>query len=78
MFTKAAEQDNASAQFNLKHMYVNGIGVPQNYQSAIKWFSKAAEQGNTVAQYNLAVMYDNGWGVEKKPGYGVDVVHPSC
>ena len=44
MFTKAAEQDNASAQFNLKHMYVNGIGVPQNYQSAIKWFSKAAEQ----------------------------------
>ena len=42
---------------------INGQGVPQDYEEAIKWYRLAAEQGYASAQYNLGVMYDNGDGV---------------
>jgi uncharacterized protein len=42
----AAEQGNASAQYNLGVMYEKGQGVPQDYKTAVKWFRLAAEQGN--------------------------------
>ena len=44
-------------------MYVNGEGVPQDYEKAIDWYTKSAEQGYAKAQYNLGWMYDNGRGV---------------
>jgi hypothetical protein len=44
-------------------MYRNGDGVPQDYETAMKWYTLAAEQGNTDAQNSLGVMYDNGEGV---------------
>jgi uncharacterized protein len=44
-------------------MYENGLGVPQDFTTAVSWYRRAAEQGNTAAQLNLGVMYDNGWGV---------------
>ncbi|MBU4290605.1 MAG: SEL1-like repeat protein [Verrucomicrobia bacterium] len=61
-FRKAAEQGDATAQFNLAACYHNGQGVPTNYVEAVKWFRLAAEQGDAKAQYNLAVYYDNGRG----------------
>jgi TPR repeat protein len=30
-------------------MYYWGLGVPQNYSLAAKWFQKAAEQGHAEA-----------------------------
>ncbi len=59
----AAEQGNASAQFNLGLRYDNGQGVPQDYKEAVKWYRLAAEQGLAPAQSNLGLMYDNGEGV---------------
>jgi len=44
-------------------MYGNGLGVPQDYMQAAKWYTKSAEQGNAGAQYNLALMYYKGQGV---------------
>jgi len=44
-FRLAAEQGNASAQYNLGLMYDNGQGLPQNYQLAYMWFSLAAAKG---------------------------------
>ena len=41
-------------------MYHQGVGVPQDYQEAVKWFRLSAEQGFAQAQYNLAVMYEDG------------------
>ncbi len=41
----AAEQGDASAQYNLGIMYINGKGVPQDYAEAVKWYRLAAEQG---------------------------------
>jgi len=54
---RLAEQDNAHAEDQLGRMYYEGLGVPQDYTEAAKWWHKAADQGNAVAQYNLAVMH---------------------
>ena len=59
----AAKQGGAYAQFNLALMFNSGIGVPENYTEAVKWYRKAAAQGLPIAQYNLGVMYVNGEGV---------------
>jgi len=64
-YTKAAEQGNVDAQYNLGLMYNNGQGVIQDYKEAVKWYTKAAEQGNVDAQYNLGLMYYKGQGVPK-------------
>jgi TPR repeat protein len=39
-----AEQGNALAQNSLGVMYVEGKGVSQDYDEAIRWFRKAADQ----------------------------------
>ncbi len=44
-------------------MYGKGLGVPQDFAEAVKWYHKAAEQGYAAAQYNLGIMYGNGQGV---------------
>ena len=62
-FRKAAEQGDASAQYNLGLMYDKGRGVAQDDKQAVAWYRKAAEQGDAMAQFNLGVMYDKGSGV---------------
>jgi TPR repeat protein len=54
---------DAMAQHDLGIAYVNGRGVPQNYQIAAGWFEKASAAGLERAQYNLAVLYENALGV---------------
>ncbi|KAF8920469.1 hypothetical protein BGZ58_004354, partial [Dissophora ornata] len=52
-YLKAANQGNASAQYNLGFMYEHGKGVPQDYSKAMEWYLKAANQGHASAQPNL-------------------------
>lgn len=47
---KAAEQNNAEAQWRLACKYETGKGVKQNKEQAVHWWIKAAEQGNPIAQ----------------------------
>jgi hypothetical protein len=56
----AAERGDASAQYNAGIAYLNGHGVPQDYQKAYEWFYKAAEQGHGDAQYNIGIYYYEG------------------
>ena len=44
-------------------LYYKGIGVPQDYEEAVKWFRLATKQGCAEAQCNLGVMYYQGLGV---------------
>ena len=44
-------------------MYDKGLGVPQDYKTAVKWYTLTAEQGHAKSQYNLGYMYQNGQGV---------------
>ena len=59
----AAEQGDAAAQFNLGVMYASGVGVPLDYQEAVRWYRLAAEQGYAGAQHNLGLKYEYGDGV---------------
>lgn len=59
----AAESGDAELQYFLGRMYVNGQGVPQSHQEAVKWYRKAADQGYADAQSDLGVMYANGQGI---------------
>jgi uncharacterized protein len=52
-----ANDGDATAQFNLGLMYVNGHGVQRDDSAAALWFRKAAEQGYALAQSNLGTMY---------------------
>lgn len=62
---KAAEQGDASAQYNLGVCYANGKGVEQDKQEAVKWYRKAAEQGYAKSQCQLGFCYARGEGVAK-------------
>ena len=54
---------NATAQYKLGVMYLEGDGVARDLAKAVKWWRKAAEQGDVMAQYLLGVMYNLGLGV---------------
>ena len=58
-----ANVGDAGAQVILWVMYATGLGVPQDYAEAVRWYRLAAEQGEAFAQSNLGIMYANGRGV---------------
>ena len=49
-YAKAAEQDYASAQYNLGVFFGNGMGVPEDYVQAHMWFNLAAAGGHEKAR----------------------------
>ena len=53
------EQGDANAQYNLGVMYMNGEGVEQSTEEAIKWAKKAAEQGHEMAIQALESLNEN-------------------
>lgn len=57
-----AKQGNAVAQFNLAVMLDEGLGLPQNYDQAFKWYRRAAEQGLVEAMYVTSYFYRQGRG----------------
>lgn len=59
-----AKEGNLDAQYLLGNIYRAGVGLPQNYQEAMKWLQNAAEQGHVHAKYALGEMYYKGEGSE--------------
>jgi TPR repeat protein len=66
-----AEQGQVEAQESLGTLYYYGLGVPQNYVEAVKWYRLAAEQGFADGQFDLGLMYDNGDGVPENDAEAV-------
>lgn len=64
-----AKQGDLAAQIELANAYRKGIGVTQDYKTAVKWFTLAAEQGDPPAQYNLGRLYYLGKGVPENLVY---------
>jgi TPR repeat protein len=73
-----AEAGDASAQFDLGKAYEGGTGVPQNNESAAKWYRKAADQGNADAENRLGVMYRLGLGVSRDKEEAVRWYHKAA
>jgi TPR repeat protein len=65
LFTRAAENGDADAQYELGDCYYYGSGTDIDYAKAVKWYTKAAKSGDADAQYQLGVCYENGLGVDK-------------
>jgi len=59
------EVEGPEEQDALGNAYLNGEGVEQDYEEAVKWFRKAAEQGYPIAQFNLGMRYYDGRGWRK-------------
>jgi TPR repeat protein len=60
-----AEKGDSPSQFNLGLMYVDGLGVPQDYNQALNWFERSAQQDYAKAQLNLGAMYASGKGIKR-------------
>ena len=60
-----AEKGVAMAQNTLGKMYMQGQGVPQDYDKAMRLFRKAAKKKLPNAQNNLGVMYAGGYGLKQ-------------
>ena len=52
-FRKAAEQNDAAAQYNLGVCYYNGDGVAKDWVEAYGWLLLAARQGDEDAKKNI-------------------------
>jgi TPR repeat protein len=52
-FSRAADQGEANAQYELGSIYEAGNGVPPNPSEAIRWFRLAANQGHDGARNAL-------------------------
>lgn len=57
--------NNAEANFFLGEAYFRGLGVPQDYGTAVPHYEKAARGNHPVAQYIIGTMYEAGWGVRQ-------------
>ena len=62
-FQRAANQGNATAQYNVGASYAAGAGVAKSDADAAKWFRRSADQGMVFAQLNLGLLYAAGNGV---------------
>jgi hypothetical protein len=60
---EAAEAGDAIAQHKLGHACYFGIGVPQDYKEAVKYYRMAADQGSFFGQSSLGMVYAEGKGV---------------
>jgi TPR repeat protein len=54
-----------TAQYYLGLMYLNGLGVKQDYQIAFEYLTQASENSDTPAAYLIGFMYEEGFGVTK-------------
>lgn len=65
MLEELALSGDAEAGFILGGQYYFGTGVPQSYDTALRWFSLAAGQNYDLAQFMLGNMYARGQGVSQ-------------
>ena len=64
LYELAVEQNEASAMFNLGHMFKCGQ-APQSDKRAHELYERAAQLGHRSAQFNMGVAYDEGQGVKQ-------------
>lgn len=69
-YQEAFKQGNVEAAYRLGTMYVEGNGVKQNYDTALKYYKSAAEKGHPDAMLAIGHMYYKGVGVKRNRDLG--------
>ncbi len=59
-YSKAAEKNDADAQYALYKLYSDNIHDKNKVATSLDWLIKAAENGNHAAEYDLGRMYYDG------------------
>lgn len=54
---KSAQQGNVGAEFGVGSFYMNGTGVPKDFDEAIRWTKKSFDDGNQYADVQLGTLY---------------------
>lgn len=67
IFLPHGESGNVDAQYNFSVKYEEGLGVPQDFEAALRWMKLAAAHGDSNAQVRLGVLFENGLGTEADP-----------
>ncbi|QWE09837.1 caspase family protein [Polynucleobacter sp. es-EL-1] len=62
IFQEYAKKGNLKAQSYLARIYVNGLGIKQNYDEALFWATKAAVKNDPISQGIMGYLYLNGYG----------------
>lgn len=64
-FLKAAKQGHAEADVHIARLFLNGQGVPKDFEKAIEWLRKAMEDDSKydVAPFEMGNMHYQGCGV---------------
>lgn len=65
IYAKAITNSDVDAQYILGILFLKGLYVIKNIDSAIFYLRKAAEQGHAEAQYALGTLYSDGYGLPK-------------
>ncbi|HMG16930.1 MAG TPA: tetratricopeptide repeat protein [Saprospiraceae bacterium] len=60
LFTIAANQKCANAEFNIGNLYSFGLGVEKDFCEAEKWYIRAKNDGYSEAYLSLALLYFKG------------------
>lgn len=71
-YQRAADKNNADAQFALANAYSIGRGVPVNPQDAMKWLTRAGNNGHVTAMMSLAGLYETGVAEVRDPAKAAD------
>jgi len=60
-----SEKPRPYIQYRIGKLHNAGLGTPQDYSQAARWFEMAAEENHKYAQYSLAGLYYRGQGVSQ-------------
>lgn len=78
-YIKAEEENaNATAEYRIGRMCINGIGTEVNVSEGIHWLEKAALNNNAEAAYQLYKLYSEGTEIEGNPERAMQFLEISC
>ena len=66
LFEQASIDGSTDADAQICHNYLNGIGVTENHQTAIKYCTKAANSGDLIPMAQLGWIYAAGTGTQNE------------
>ncbi len=58
-----AEAGNRQGMLNVGNMHAAGLAVPQNHETALRWYRRAADTGDAIGMYEVGRAYAEGLGV---------------
>jgi len=66
-----AKEKNPQAEYYLGIMYLNGLGLPLDFEQGAIWLQRSANHGDVMAQFELGKLYVAGQQIEQDYDQGI-------